>query len=144
VAADLSTDDDLIASINVTPFVDVVLVLLVILMVTSTQIVRAALNMELPTAKSAGEAVPTTLNLVLDADGKLFANGISTSLDELIPEVRRIAQEDPKTQAVIAADHRVPYGEVVKLIDAIKSNGLATFALNVERQNSASPPPSGS
>ncbi|MCA9556295.1 MAG: biopolymer transporter ExbD, partial [Myxococcales bacterium] len=57
--------DEAISAINVTPFVDVVLVLLIILMVTSTEIVRRSIQVDLPTAAAAGQAVPRTLNVLV-------------------------------------------------------------------------------
>ena len=72
--------EDVIADINVTPFVDVVLVLLIILMVTSAQIVRAALKVELPQAASGGETVESTLNIVLTKEGELYLDGSPASV----------------------------------------------------------------
>jgi biopolymer transport protein ExbD len=72
---DLDEDDGPIASINIVPFVDIVLVLLIIFMLTSTAIVRSALKVELPKAASGGDEVAATLNLVYTKDGKLLLNG---------------------------------------------------------------------
>jgi biopolymer transport protein ExbD len=133
MAADINDgDDDVIASINVTPFVDVVLVLLIILMVTSTQIVRAQLMVDLPKAASGGDAVPSTLNVVLTLQGEVLLDGqpLEGSLAEA---VRRIKTAEPDVQAVIAADKGVPYGRVVEVIDTVKTNGVTKFALNIER-----------
>lgn len=133
MAAKLGSDDEVIADINVTPFVDIVLVLLIILMVTSTQIVRAAIQVDLPKAASGGELVPSTLNLVLDAKGVLYIDGQVATEDELVAAVKAEKKESTDLQAVIAADQTVPYGRVVRLIDLIKSNGVTAFALNIER-----------
>lgn len=126
-------DDDLIAAINVTPFVDVVLVLLIILMVTSTAIVKASLKVELPKAASAGASVESTLNVVVLADGKLMLDGAEIDEATLAATVRKERKANDKVQAVIAADKRVPYGEVVHVIDVVKTNGVTSFALNIER-----------
>ncbi len=126
-------DDDLIAAINVTPFVDVVLVLLIILMVTSTAIVKASLKVELPKAASAGASVESTLNVVVLSDGKLMLDGAETDEKGLAATVRRERAANDKVQAVIAADKSVPYGQVVRVIDVVKTNGVTSFALNIER-----------
>ena len=71
-------DDDGINEINVTPLVDVMLVLLVIFMVASIYIVKDAIEVDLPKAASAGETLDTTLSIVIDRDGGLYLNGRPT------------------------------------------------------------------
>jgi len=127
-------DDGPIAAINIIPFVDIVLVLLVIFMLTSATIIRASLKVELPRAASAGSRVESTLNLVCGKDGRLAIDGQPVaSLGEAGAIVARHARRSPRTQAVIAADKGVAYGRVVELIDLVKANGISTFALDVER-----------
>lgn len=126
-------DDDVIAAINVVPFVDIVLVLLVIFMLTSSAIVRASISVELPTAASAGQVVASTVNVVLRADQTLYLNGQETDIESLGAYVADASWRDDKLQAVISADHRVDYGAVMEIIDVIKSNGIKAFALNIER-----------
>lgn len=128
------TDDDVIASINIVPFVDIVLVLLIIFMLTSAAIVRASIQVDLPSAASAGSGVTSTLNLVLTKDGALFLDGQPTTHKALAAHVAHAAWKDRDLQAVISADTGVDYGSVVKLIDLVKSNGVKTFALNLERE----------
>jgi biopolymer transport protein ExbD len=131
---DLTEDEGILASINIIPFVDIVLVLLVIFMLTSATIVKAQLKVDLPKAASGGSRVDSTINLVLSRAGKLSLNGSDVpSLAEAAQIVRREATANPKTQAVIAADKGVEYGKVVELIDLVKQNGITAFALDVER-----------
>jgi biopolymer transport protein ExbD len=127
-------DDEPISAINIVPFVDIVLVLLIIFMVTSTAIVRASFSVALPRAASAGEGVGSTVNVVVTADSELFMNGEPTTKDALAASVRAEAHLHPELQAVIAADKRTAYGEVVSVIDIVKQNGVKSFALNVERE----------
>jgi biopolymer transport protein ExbD len=140
-------DDGPIASINIIPFVDIVLVLLVIFMLTSATIIRASLKVELPKAASAGSRVESTLNLVYTKTEQLVVNGQPMpSLRAAAEVVRREARANPKLQAVISADKGVAYGRVVELIDVVKANGIAAFALDVERGPApagAEPSPSG-
>ncbi len=128
-----SDDDDVISDINITPFVDIVLVLLIIFMVTSTYITRAAIEVELPKAASGGQAVDNTLNLVITKDGQLLLNGAPTDRDAIVAAIKEGIKTTPKLQAVIAADKGVEYGEVVSMIDLVKLNGITSFALNIER-----------
>jgi biopolymer transport protein ExbD len=132
-----SEDEGILASINVIPFVDIVLVLLVIFMLTSAAIMRAQLKVELPKAASAGQAVESTINLVYTRSGELLLNGAKSSFADAAKVIRREARANPKTQAVISADRGVEYGRVVDVIDLVKENGISAFALDVERRAAA-------
>jgi biopolymer transport protein ExbD len=138
MAGRVGNDDEMMSDINVTPFVDIVLVLLIILMVTSTEIVRAAIQVDLPQAASGGETVETTLNILITKDGQFFLDGIPATEQEIVDEVRREKADNPKLQAVIAADREVAYDKVVRAIDLVKENGVTSFALNVDREARAS------
>ncbi len=127
-------DDDVIGGINVTPFVDIVLVLLIIFMVTSSYITKAAIEVELPKAAAGGDAVETTLNVVVTKEGTLYLNGEETNQDGLTAFIVAEAKKNPKLQAVIAADKGVEYGKVVDIIDIVKQNGVKSFALNIQRE----------
>jgi biopolymer transport protein ExbD len=131
---EVAEDEGVLASINIIPFVDIVLVLLVIFMLTSATIVRASLKVELPKAASGGSKVETTLNIVYTKKGELLLNGATVpSLAAAAGTIRREATANPKIQAVIAADKGVEYGKVVELIDLVKQNGVSAFALDIER-----------
>ncbi len=128
-------DEGLLASINIVPFVDIVLVLLVIFMLTSAAIVKASLKVELPKAASAGAKVQSTLNLVYTKQEELFVNGERmVDLAAAARVVRAELGKDPTTQAVIAADEGVFYGKVIDIVDMVKQNGVKTFALDLERK----------
>ena len=130
-----SQDDEEIVGINVTPFVDVMLVLLVIFMVTANYIAHQSITVQLPAA-STGEAVPTkNLSFVIDKDSQLFFNGTKISFEEITSRIQSERQADPKKnlQALIAADRATPHGTVVKLIDSVRKNGITELAINVEQ-----------
>jgi biopolymer transport protein ExbD len=128
-----NSDEEVISSINIIPFVDIVLVLLIIFMVTSTAIVNAAIKVELPKAANAGTAVEKTVNLVYTAERQLFLDGEDLPSEEVARRIGQQAAVNPELQAVISADKGLPYGDVVKLIDLVKASGVAAFALNIER-----------
>lgn len=132
-------DEDMMADINVTPFVDIVLVLLIILMVTSAEIVRASIKVDLPSAASGGESVESTLNFVITKEGDIYMDGAKSSEAEIVAKIRTEKENNPKLQAVIAADKGVVYGTVVHVIDIVKQNGIASFALNIEREGVQTP-----
>ena len=96
-------DDEGINEINVTPLVDVMLVLLVIFLVASIYIVKESIEVELPKAASAGETLDTTLSIVIDREGRTYLNGRPSS-DEIIAKAcSAAAAKDSNAQAIIAA-----------------------------------------
>ena len=127
-------DDDVLASINVVPFVDIVLVLLIIFMLTSAAIAKASIKVELPRAANAGAKVDSTLNFVLKADGTLEVDGAPMARADAAALVRAKKKADPKVQAVISGDKTVDYGLVIDLIDLVKDTGVTAFALDVARK----------
>ena len=133
MASEPTTNRGVISAINVTPFVDIALVLLVIFMVTASTIAKGAFEVDLPKAATAGAAVPETLNLVIDAEGAVYLDGVVLAESDVTEAVRRRAGGDPKAQAVIAADRAVDYGIVIGVIDRVKAAGVTSFALNIER-----------
>lgn len=130
-------DDDVIAGINVTPLVDIVLVLLIIFMVTTSYIVKQQIKVDLPKAASGESEVQSTLTFKVSKDGEYFLDGQKASLEKIAATVRARLDADPKSRAIIAADKHVEYGRVIELIDTIKQNGLEKFALNIEKKQKA-------
>ena len=128
-----SADSQLMTSINVTPFVDVVLVLLVIFMVTAPILVKDAIGIKLPKTGSGDGKTLQTLGVAVNKQGQFLVNGLLASEDELAQKARETLAGNPEAQAIISADVDVPYGRVVKAIDLLKSSGLNRFAIQVER-----------
>jgi biopolymer transport protein ExbD len=122
-------DDDLITDINVTPLVDIVLVLLIVLMVTSSYLVNKSINVELPKAAT-GETTTPTMSISLDLDGKLYLDGTGISEKELQDRVRDAYKTDPEVKAIISADGRVKHAQVVTVIDILRRENVTKFAIN--------------
>ncbi len=129
--------DDMIAAINVTPLVDITLVLLIIFMVTATYVVREAIEVDLPRAASGGETVEPTLAFALDREGKLFLDGAPATLDTARDAVRAALARSREARALISADRAVSHGRVIEVIDLVKQEGLTRFAIDVERAEGA-------
>jgi len=125
--------DQMISGINVTPLVDVTLVLLIIFMVTASYIVKEAIEVDLPHAANAGEAVGRTFALVLTKQGDLYLDGARCNEQELLARVRDAAARDHQARAAISADRAVLHGAVVRVIDILKEAGISRFAINVEK-----------
>jgi len=127
---------ELITEINVTPMVDIMLVLLIIFMVTATFIVRPSIKVELPKASRADRSV-ATVGVTLKADGGLMLNGRPLSEKALMAELRRQARSRRDVQAIIAGDAAVQHGRVVRVIDIIRRAGVTRFAINVQLDEGA-------
>ena len=124
-------DDDIITGINVTPLVDVTLVLLVILMVTASYVASRSIPMELPRSATS-EGTTTTLTVSIDKDGGTFLDAQAIDEAGLTAAIRAAHSADPETRAVIAADGRVNHARVVRVIDLLRREDVTKFAFNVD------------
>ena len=112
------------ADINVTPLVDVMLVLVVILIVTAP-LLASAIRLDLPSsgaAKPAGAAV--SVLVTLDPGGSLFLNDRPVTPAELAQRLAATARVNPETEVHLRADRSVPYGRVVEVMGAAQQAGL--------------------
>ncbi|HVR00980.1 MAG TPA: biopolymer transporter ExbD [Polyangia bacterium] len=124
-----------IAAINVTPLVDVVLVLLVILMVASTYIVAQTLKVQLPRAKSTDGTADKPTKVEILKDGKLRWNEVPVQEAELPEKLKAAVEADPEVSLVVSADKEVQHGNVVHILDLAKLAGVVKFAINVQQTN---------
>jgi biopolymer transport protein ExbD len=132
-------DDSLISDINVTPFVDVVLVLLVIFIVTAPALVKDTLGIKLPKAAAADGSAMETLGVAVTAQGQILLNGTVATEEAVTAAVRAALAKNPDAQAIIAADGEARHADVVRAIDLVKSAGMNRFALQVERPEKTGP-----
>lgn len=124
--------DEIIADINITPFVDIILVVLIIFMVTATYIVRQSIKVTLPEAATGENTDTTSLGLMLDREGALFLDGEPITNDALRAFIRQEKAKKADLICLIAADEATPHGKVVGLIDLVKQEGVVKFAINIE------------
>jgi biopolymer transport protein TolR len=129
-----SGDDEIISGINVTPLVDIVLVLLIIFMVTATYIVRASIEVELPRAAHGGESVGTLLAVVLTKDGEVYLDGVRRDEAQLVARTREAVAKDGNARVIISADRAASHGAVVRVIDLVKDAGVTKFAIQIEKE----------
>jgi biopolymer transport protein ExbD len=127
-------DDEILTDINVTPLVDIMLVLLIIFMVTATIMLTPSIPVDLPKASTAEYPSARVYALVLDKEGNLYLNGKNTSAERISLALREAVKKDPGIQAIVAADGAVDYQSVIRLIDLVKSSGVKSFALNVQKE----------
>lgn len=133
MALPTDNDEQMISGINVTPLVDITLVLLIIFMVTATYIVRESIEVDLPRAANGGESVGVLLNVVLDKEGVLWVDGVRTDEAGLVQKAREAKAKDDGVRAIISADENSRHGAVVHVIDTVKGAGIAKFAINIEK-----------
>ncbi|HYX32708.1 MAG: biopolymer transporter ExbD [Pseudobdellovibrionaceae bacterium] len=132
----LDNSDEEISGINVTPLVDIMLVLLIIFMVTATFIANKAIELKLPEADSAQTQKPDekTLSFAIDREGKLWMDDKQVGFDEVGPRIRAEREKKPGVNlaANISADAKTPYEMVVKLIDIVRKNEVIDFAITTD------------
>jgi biopolymer transport protein TolR len=121
----------IITEINVTPLVDIMLVLLIIFMVTATTIVKDAIEVRLPEASTGESKKVSILAITLDAAGKLALNGEPATEARIRAFIQEQRRQGISLEAVIAADRDARHGNVVRIIDLVRSDGVMKFAINV-------------
>ena len=119
-----TTTDAPMSDINVTPLVDVMLVLLVIFILTAP-LLTSAIRLELPKAEGAqaGEA-PLAVTLVVNGQGQIFLNDKPILLPDLATSLKAVAAHRPDTEVQLRADQSVPYGRVVEVMGVAQKAGL--------------------
>ena len=132
MAASAHDDDDMITGINVTPLVDITLVLLIIFMVTASFIVAPAIKVELPQVSKAEEPPPRSLHFLVDQGGTIYLNDKRVEEANVLGVVKKEVAANADVQVLVSADKKVAYGEVIRLLDIVRSGGVKKFAISVE------------
>ena len=127
-------DDEGITGINVTPLVDVTLVLLIIFMVTATYIVKETIEVELPRAAHGGETLQKTFALLVSKEGKVYLNGVEQDDGGLVRAVADAKAKGEDVQAIVGADKASTHGAVTHVLDVLKGAGVTKFAIQIEKQ----------
>lgn len=131
------SEDEPISSINVTPFVDVVLVLLVIFMVTAPMIMKDAIGIKLPkSATSSGNTHkgPRSFSIAINEKGEALIAGKLIPQDQIEVQARAALAANPEVEALISADTHAQHGDVVRVLDTIKTAGLTKFAIEIQKK----------
>ena len=135
MGAKISGDNDgTIAEINIVTFVDIILVVLIIFMVTTPFIMKPSINVNLPKAASGDESTPSQLAITVAADGRTLLNGRAAVDEEISIFANNLSKTHPEVQAIITADRDVTHGRVVTLIDIVKAAGVKKFAITIDKK----------
>jgi biopolymer transport protein ExbD len=124
----------MIVGINVTPMVDVMLVLLVIMMVSATYIVSQSLKVDLPKASNSDSAAPSLAAVTITRDGAFRFNQEEVTPAQLVARLHAAHAANAEVSLIVTADRDAKHGAVVSVIDLAKTEGISHFAINVERR----------
>ena len=143
MAVETAKRGSLVSQINVTPLVDVMLVLLIIFMVTAP-IIQQGVQVNLPKIKAQalkGEEQQFVVSIT--RDNQLYLNDARITADQLTTKLQAISVERPDRQVFIRADEDVSYGEVIRTMAAIKAAGIENVGMVTQMPGSGveSPPP---
>ncbi len=122
------------SEINMTPLIDVMLVLLVIFIIAAP-LMASSLKLELPkTAGGAPSDAPQSIALAIDAQGQFFVGDTATERAAIVKQVQDAARRNPATEVQLRADARVPYGRVAELIALVQEAGLSRIGFVTEAE----------
>lgn len=119
------------AEINITPFTDVILVLLIIFMIATPFIYQSSTKVQLPQA-SASEETSKDLVVTINAQGEIFVDEAKTDLDSLKYKLMARVRGKPNLSVIINGDKNVKYDSVIKVVDILNQSGIKHTALGIE------------
>jgi biopolymer transport protein ExbD len=129
------------AEINMVPFTDVVLVLLVIFMVTTPFLFQGAFQVNLPKVASPSVSVPEAVTLAVTSSGKVLLNGVETPLEGLESALKSLLSSRPGATVLIEADRDVSHGTVMAVMSKAYSAGIPRLSVAVEQDPGAATSP---
>jgi len=124
----------MIVGINVTPMVDVVLVLLVILMVSATWIVSQSMKVDLPKTSTSDGSAASLAAVTVGPKGELLFNEVPVSESELKQKLAEVGKKGEDVTLIVSADKAAQHGIVVHVLDLARSHNITKFAVSVERE----------
>jgi biopolymer transport protein ExbD len=127
-------EEDAITGINVTPLVDITLVLLIIFMVTARFISEPSLGVNLPKASASAttQQEDKRVYLTLNTQKQIFLNNAPVNEQELAAKIQQLLKEKPDLSLVLRADKDVSHGDVMRVLDIVREQGVTQFGIAVE------------
>jgi biopolymer transport protein ExbD len=126
-------DDGVIGDINITPMVDVILVLLVIFMVTANFLKKESININLPKVAASDPNIKESKQIAVTRDGKFFLEGSQVTEEGLVASLTREAKYRPNMRVTLSADENLSYGSVSRLMGLLRRSGITRIALSVKK-----------
>jgi len=131
----VGNDDDVMNEINMTPMVDIMLVLLIIFIIT-VPVMKHSVNIDLPRATNEAQNIkPETLRLSVDAQGAYFMNETRITDADLVPQLKIAAAQNPQPELHIRGDKAVRYERVAEAMAAAQQAGLRKIGFITEPKN---------
>jgi len=127
-------NDEPIAEINIVPFVDIILVVLIIFMASATIITNPSIKINLPKAASGDDTIHSQLTITVSATVEPQHNDKTVTDEQITKMAKDALQSNPDIQAIISADKDASHGRVMTVIDVIKTAGVVKFAMSIERK----------
>lgn len=128
-------DSDVMAEINITPFTDVLLVLLIIFMIAASAVMKNGFNINLPKAMTRQEVEASNIVISITRDKQVYVGSRVLNRAELLPHLRRLREEKKTDKVIIMADGDVTYAEVVAVMDTAKEADLTSMALATQQKD---------
>lgn len=123
-----------ISGINITPLVDVMLVLLVIMMVSATYIVSQSMKVDLPKTSTSDGRLPSVAAVTITVDHEILLDKQPVTEDELRERLGALVGADAQLTLMVTADRQADHGDVIHVLDVARTQGITQFAVNVERR----------
>ena len=133
MAIQSSGEDDEIGNINITPMVDIILVLLVIFMVTANFLKKESVNINLPKVAAADPNIAQSVQLALTRDGKIIYEGQEVTAERLNSTLSNKSKYQPNMRITLSADEKLAYGDIAKMMGLIRKAGVTRIALSVKK-----------
>jgi len=127
-----SSQDELITEINVTPLVDIILVVLIIFLIVAQVVGPQVFQVKLPKAAHGQAAPARPVTVYLDQTGRMALNGYPIQEEDLIRSIKTWVGINPELQVIISADEKVFHGKVVHILDTLKGLGVTRLAIHVQ------------
>ena len=127
-----SQNDELITGINVTPLVDIILVVLIIFLIVAQVVGPQVFQIKLPKAVHGESTSAKPVTVYLDQSGKMALNGYPVEEEGLIRSIKTWVKANPELQVIISGDEKVFHGKVVHILDILKGTGVTRLAIHVQ------------
>jgi len=122
------------SEINITPFTDVILVLLIIFMITTPMLIQPGIKVNLPKATASDNQDATNIEAMIDKDGYVYINGKQINSDNIEQTIRELISKSPDRPIVIKGDKATSYDYIIQFMDKARSAGAVKFALAVDNK----------
>lgn len=133
MAMQSNNEENEIGNINITPMVDIMLVLLVIFMVTANFLKKESVNINLPKVSASDPNVAQSVQVAVMKDGKIMLEGSPSDETRLTSSLARSVKLRPNMRVTLSADERLAYGDIAEVMGLIRKSGVARIALSVKR-----------